>query len=92
MYLVLCYDVVENRRRGRLFRRLKGFLVPVQKSVFEGILPVRRWDELIRLIYSCIDMQTDSVRIYGLCGGCCQTITHIGTAACIADPDEPVVF
>jgi CRISPR-associated protein Cas2 len=92
MHLVLCYDVVQDRRRGRLFKKLKGFLTPVQKSVFEGELPVRRWDDLIRTVQRCIDPLTDSVRIYGLCRGCAATITHIGITPMLSDPDEPVVI
>ena len=36
MYLVVCYDVTNDRRRARLLRRLRGYLEHVQKSVFEG--------------------------------------------------------
>jgi CRISPR-associated protein Cas2 len=34
-FVVVCYDVPENRRRWRLSRLLEGFGVRVQRSVFE---------------------------------------------------------
>ena len=36
VHLVASYDVVRNSKRARLARYLRGFLVRVQKSVFEG--------------------------------------------------------
>ena len=41
MYLLLCYDILGNARRQQLHTRLKAFLRPVQKSVFEGPLDDR---------------------------------------------------
>jgi CRISPR-associated endonuclease Cas2 len=64
MVLVLCYDVVADGRRARLFKGLKGYLRPVQKSVFEGRLPERRWDPMIRMVSRIIEPAEDSVRIY----------------------------
>ena len=36
MYVIVCYEVVLDRRRNRLLRRLRELLTHVQKSVFEG--------------------------------------------------------
>ncbi len=88
MYLVLCYDVVSDARRNRLHKGLKGFLRPVQKSVFEGWLPPRRYPRLLSLVRRTIDHQTDTVRVYHLCRAC-QTLSElIGTAESV--PRGPV--
>lgn len=92
MTLLLCYDVCEDARRTRLFKKLKGFLVPVQKSVFEGELPTRRWDELLKMVHQTIDLETDSVRIYHLCRGCAGITTLVGTSPPVRDPAEPVII
>lgn len=92
MVLVLCYDVSSDRRRGRLFRKLKGFLIPVQESVFEGHLPERRWEALLKVIGGCIDREADSVRIYRLCGGCSGVTTLIGRSPPVTDPEVPVIL
>jgi CRISPR-associated protein Cas2 len=91
MHLVLCYDVVCDRRRARLFRTLKQYMEPVQKSVFEGVVPVRRHADLLALVGRTIDHETDSVRIYHLCRGCTPLMEHIGTAVAVHDPEADVV-
>lgn len=91
MVTVLCYDVVADARRARLFKKLKGFLRPVQKSVFEGRLPERRWDPMLDAIKRTIEPGEDSVRIYRLCGGCAGVVTHIGVSVVLPDASEPVI-
>lgn len=91
MYVVLCYDVSHNRRRARLFKRLKGFLRPVQESVFEGVLPERRWGDLLVTCSRSIDPESDALRIYTLCRACRGGTVLLGTSAAVPDSAEPVV-
>ena len=83
MYLILCYDVISDSRRNRLHGKLKGFLRPVQKSVFEGELPDRRYQLLKDTIETIIDQRVDTVRIYHLCKGCRPLTDIIGTGTMI---------
>lgn len=92
MVLVLVYDIPEDKRRTKLFKRLKGFLSPVQKSVFEGDLPSRRWTELLRTVNGTIDPAEDSVRIYSICRGCQGSMTLLGTSPAVPDPREPILI
>ncbi|MBU1429981.1 CRISPR-associated endonuclease Cas2 [Myxococcota bacterium] len=92
MHLVVCYDVVLDNRRNRLFKQLKGYLRPVQKSVFEGQLPARHYPDLVRMIERTIDRQTDTVRIYHLCRACQGLTTLIGTAAPVPDGPENLII
>ena len=91
MHLVVCYDVVSDARRARLHKRLKGWLHPVQKSVFEGPLPDGRYLELVRGVQRCIDPLTDTVRIYRLPAAALALTELLGTAAAIAREPEDVV-
>lgn len=91
MHLLVCYDVVEDARRNRLFKGLKGFLRPVQKSVFDGALPPRRYPDLLALVTRHIDHATDTVRIYSLCGGCRNLVDLLGTARPLPEGPEDVV-
>ncbi len=63
MYLVVCYDIVSDRRRARLLRLLKGYLPHVQKSVFEGELADARLAELRRKVHELIDATEDLARL-----------------------------
>ena len=79
MYLVVCYDIVENCRRNRLMRKMRGFLSHVQKSVFEGDLADDRIEALRQVVLEEIDLEKDTVRIYRLCGRCAPTTEVLGT-------------
>ena len=91
MHLVLCYDVVSDSRRTKLYTGLHGFLKPVQKSVFEGPLPPARYNDLLKLVHRTINQETDTVRIYHLCRGCVALTDHIGTAEIIEAPDDIII-
>lgn len=92
MYLVLAYDIVEDKRRQRLFKRLHRFLQPVQKSVFEGELADARYPALTRLVEQQIDPETDSVRIYQL-GKHAQALTqHFGCSLVVQTEEEDLVL
>jgi CRISPR-associated protein Cas2 len=92
MYWILCYDVVHDRRRTRFHKHLKRHLLPVQKSVFEGVLDATARDQVERLIYEELDMATDSVRMYPLSDHSRRGIRTFGTAAPPPDPEAPLVL
>jgi CRISPR-associated protein Cas2 len=92
VYLVVCYDIVGDRRRARLFKRLRGFLPPVQKSVFEGEVSDARVVALREMILREIDPREDTVRIYHLCGRCIPATEVLGVGIYVdrSDADEVV--
>jgi CRISPR-associated protein Cas2 len=92
LYVVVCYDVVSDRRRARLLKRLKGYVPHVQKSVFEGELTDSRLVELRRMILHEIDPAVDTVRLYHLCGRCVPATEVLGTGVYVetGDADEVV--
>lgn len=91
MHVIVAYDIPVDRRRNRLSRGLEGFLVRVQKSVFEGELPDQRLEALYELIDTEIDPDEDSVRIYRLCRRCVGSVEVLGLGTQIlADGDEIV--
>ena len=92
MYTIVCYDIVCDRRRARLLKRLKGFLPHVQKSVFEGEISDARVLELRRRIAETIDPGEDTVRIYQQCGRCIPATEILGTGVYVerGDADEVI--
>ncbi len=92
MYVIVCYDVVCDRRRARLLKRLKGYLPHVQKSVFEGEIADARLVELRRRIFDTIDPVEDTVRIYQQCGRCTPATEVLGTGVYVerGDLDEVI--
>lgn len=92
MYVVVCYDVVSNRRRARLLRRLKGFIPHVQKSVFEGELSDQQVIQLREMILREIDLGEDTVRIYQQCGRCIPGTEVLGVGKYVERGDADEVY
>ena len=79
MFIVISYDVADDKRRSRIFKTLKNFGQWMQYSVFECDLDklnfVRLRDRLDRLIDA---KEGDSIRFYFLCEGCKPQVERIG--------------
>ena len=90
-HILISYDVVDNRKRLKLAKFLKGHLERVQKSVFEGIIADRILEVVKRGIEKEIDQSEDTVRIYTLCERCVSSVEIIGTGVHIEDEDEDML-
>jgi CRISPR-associated protein Cas2 len=78
MYVVICYDVEDDRRRTRLHKHLASYGVPVQKSVFECDLDRGRLARALEGAARIINRKTDSLRCYPLCAACRAGIVAFG--------------
>ncbi len=91
-HIVVCYDIVCDRRRTRLMNLLKDYLPHVQKSVFEGPIDQNLLIKLREKIRQEIDLTQDSVRIYHLCGRCLPSTEIFGLGTYIpADQRDEVI-
>lgn len=64
MFVIVCYDIVEDRRRNKVLKYLKGAGIHVQKSVFECYLNKNQIEQLKKKLQNLIDEKEDSIRIY----------------------------
>ncbi|NJL05811.1 MAG: CRISPR-associated endonuclease Cas2 [Chloroflexaceae bacterium] len=85
---VVAYDIAVDKRRTKVHRVLCGFGQWTQYSLFECWLTRRQVVELRAKLAEVLDARVDSVRLYGLCGGCAGKVETIGGAP----PQEPLVF
>lgn len=92
MYLLVCYDIVQNRRRRRLAKALEGLFTRVQYSVFEGPCDDERLRRLERAIKKHMDPNEDSVRIYPLCKRCSGVVEVHGRGPLLSDPSEDILY
>jgi CRISPR-associated protein Cas2 len=91
MHIVLAYDIVADRRRNRLAKGLEGFLVRVQKSVFEGDIPDERYPKLRALIEREINPDEDGVRMYRLCARCVPAVEVVGMGVYIEEEQDQII-
>ena len=79
MFVVISYDVHDDKRRGRIFKALKNFGQWMQYSVFECDLDKANFLRLKDRLDHLIDVsKEDSVRFYFLCEGCKRQIERVG--------------
>jgi CRISPR-associated protein Cas2 len=88
MFCIVSYDITDDRRRVKLSNILLDFGDRVQYSVFECILKDKKMlDNMLEKIYSVIQEEEDSVRVYALCGICAGSVRIIGKGEITKDPD-----
>lgn len=63
MLLVIIYDIVDNKRRLKLAKVLKGYGIRVQKSAFEAYLDRKKREALLKELSTLVG-EKDSIRIY----------------------------
>jgi CRISPR-associated protein Cas2 len=70
MLVVVAYDIPDDKRRREVFRCLKNFGDPRQRSVFECWVSPYTLTTLQRELAWILEFREDSVRCYLLCEQC----------------------
>ena len=63
---LVCYDICDKNRLGRVFRFLKKKGVPVQYSVFLVDASAANMRRMLLDLAQLIDVRADDIRAYGL--------------------------
>ena len=64
-FILIIYDIVDNKRRIKFAKFLEGYGKRVQKSAFEAMLSSQRYEKMVREIPKDNE---DNVRIYRITG------------------------
>lgn len=64
MFYLICYDIVNDRRRNKTAHLLEGYGLRVQKSVFECVINEKQLEMLRRKLNRYIKPEEDQVRFY----------------------------
>ena len=92
MYVLVCYDISNNRRRARLHELLLGYGTAVQKSVFECHLTAAQLRRLRASAGPLARRAGESIRYYQMCHRCEQRTRADGTPLVeTSDPKDFVV-
>jgi CRISPR-associated protein Cas2 len=67
MFIVVSYDIPDNKRRTKVMKTLKNFGRHVQYSVFECELKRDDYARLRRQLKELINPRVDNVRFFELC-------------------------
>lgn len=78
MFVVVTYDISEDKRRTKIHSILKSYGQWMQYSVFECDLTKTEYAKLRYRLSKLIQSETDSIRFYFLCGCCQGKVERIG--------------
>lgn len=67
MFVVVAYDIPDNRRRTRVMKLLEGYGRHVQESVFECDLEPKDYRQMSQRLQRLMNLREDNVRFYHLC-------------------------
>lgn len=63
---LICYDIADPKRLGRVHRICRNYAIPVQYSVFLGELSREQLEQLLSVLEETISSKEDDVRLYPL--------------------------
>lgn len=75
---VVCYDVVDDRRRAKVHAVLSGFGTWRQYSLFECFVTRQELVLLRARLAEVMNQHEDSVRLYAMCDGCRRRVEVVG--------------
>lgn len=77
-WLVVTYDITDDRRRNKVMKTLLGYGRRVQYSVFECEVRPAQVTELQQRLQRIIRPEQDSIRFYLLCEECLGKVLTLG--------------
>ncbi len=90
-FFVVCYDIVDDKKRTRIAKIMEGFGKRVQKSVFECFLTDREFEEMKKKVEKEMDFEIDSINYYLLCERCQKAIRKSGIAFTETDEEFYII-
>ena len=91
MFVVVSYDIVDDKRRTKIAKALLDFGTRVQYSVFECNLNQQQLEEMEGRLLSHLNDEEDTIRIYHLCENCVRKVRLHGRGEITQDEEVYVV-
>lgn len=73
-FILVVYDISDDKRRAKLHNALLDFGTPVQYSVFECLLAPKQEARMRKKVLKVIRPKKDKVRFYVLCANCVSRV------------------
>ena len=78
MIVLVSYDITNNKNRSKIFKYLKDYGIPMQKSVFELMVEGEKLERIKKDLRVYIKDKNDSIRYYKICETCRERILISG--------------
>ena len=91
-FILVVYDISDDRRRTKLHNALLDFGTPVQYSVFECLITPKQEVRMRQKMLKVIRPKKDHVRFYVLCANCVSRVkVTSGREVLTSQPNAVVV-
>lgn len=67
VFVLVIYDIVDNKKRLKLAKLLAGYGFRIQKSAFEAVITKKKYQELLKLLPAYVSSE-DSIKVYKIVG------------------------
>lgn len=91
MFVLVSYDIVDDKSRSHVARLLEDYGRRVQKSVFEMTIDESVLIDIRQKIEAMVDARVDSVRYYVLCQRCVYAVEVYGVGTVTEDGSDAVI-
>jgi CRISPR-associated protein Cas2 len=91
MLYLICYDIVNNRRRDKVAKLLEAYGLRIQKSVFECVLDEQQHQRLRQRLVKLLNQREDQIRLYPLSERCRRKIAILGVQPDVAVDDAAFI-
>lgn len=86
VFVLIIYDIIDNKRRLKLSKLLLGYGFRIQKSAFEAVITKKKYKELLERL-PAYTTQEDSIKVYKIIGK--GQVTSFGRVA--EDEGEDII-
>lgn len=91
MFVLISYDIQDDKKRTKVSKLLENYGTRVQYSVFECLINKEQLKKIKEETKKIIDLNTDSIRFYLICESCVNRIEIIGTGEITKDIDFYII-
>jgi CRISPR-associated protein Cas2 len=91
MFIVITYDIPDDKRRTRLHKLLRRYGDAAQYSVFECLISEEQFDELRSAVTRIIVEGEDDLRYYDICAACKRLTKTLGRAVTTSEQQAYIV-
>lgn len=90
-FILVAYDISNDKRRTKLHNALLNYGTPVQYSVFECLLDEKSEKQMRQAVDRIIRPRKDHVRFYTMCRSCLQKFDSSGGQEILAELPSAII-
>ena len=90
-FILVAYDISNDKRRTKLHNALLNYGTPVQYSVFECLLDKKSEKAMRKAVDRVIRPRKDHVRFYALCQNCLQKVETTGNNEILSELPTSII-